>query len=197
MAIDMNNTIWAGSKDGSGIYCFNDMGTPNDPGDDFHERITTSKLDIGSNTPTALAIDRNDYLWIGSEKGVAQIFSASYIINETGFFAQTLNAMKDESVNDIMIDALDYKWIATDNGVWIFDQDGEFVKNITEDNSSLVSNEVLSIASDHRSGIIYIGTKKGLSQVQSLSVEPVQAYDIRCYPQPFKLSRHEELGPAP
>ncbi len=57
----------------------------------------------------------------------------------------------------------------------------------------MIADEVLSITSDTKTGVMYFGTKFGLSSAQSVFVEPAPEYDISCYPQPFIPKKDNEL----
>ncbi len=193
LAIDRNNTKWAGSNSDFGLYYFNEMGTPDNNSDDKYGRLTTSD-NLLSNQQTALEIDNSGQLWVGTTEGVSVVINPQAIINSTNVFVRReINALRNQVVNDILVDALNFKWIATDNGVWVLDQEGEFITNLTTRNSPLVSDKVLSLTTNPSNGKIYIGTKKGLSEVQSLSIKPRQDFDIICYPQPFKPKQDNEM----
>jgi hypothetical protein len=87
---------------------------------------------------------------------------------------------------DIFIDELNNKWIATNNGVWVLNPDGtETIAIINKKNSPLIDDDVYSIIIDGETGIAYFGTKKGLCTASSLSIKPLQSYNISCYPQPY------------
>ena len=55
------------------------------------------------------------------------------------------------------------------------------------------SNTVLSLALDDRTGKVFFGTDNGLSEAMSLSVLPLDAYAIRCFPQPYYNNSDKEL----
>jgi hypothetical protein len=100
----------------------------------------------------------------------------------------------EQNVNDIMIDALNNKWIATSIGVWVLNSDGsDTLAYINTSNSPLPTNEIFGLATDQNTGKIYFSSKYGIYEATSLSVLPGSAYNINCYPQPFNLNTDEEL----
>jgi hypothetical protein len=101
-----------------------------------------------------------------------------------------VKALKDANIRQIMVDALDNKWIATPKGVYVLSPDGaEVITTYTQENSPLPTNDVYSLATNVNTGEIYIGTTKGLFAATSLSIKPVDDYNLVCYPQPFKPAK--------
>jgi hypothetical protein len=193
LGIDNFNTKWLGSYENSGLYYFNEM-DENDPSDDIFGILKTNDGLI-ENKHNAIEVDKEGMVWIGTTEGVSVIINPSNVLNGRAPIVRTsIDALKGKYVNDIMIDALDNKWFATKDGVWVLDPDGaEVLATINKDNSFLHTNEVLSLASDFNSGKVFIGTIQGLYEVSTLSIAPDISYNIKCYPQPFSIGLHEEL----
>ena len=65
----------------------------------------------------------------------------------------------------------------------------EAIHHFTTDNSPLPSNEVRSIATDETTGLVYIGTQKGLVAYQSDATQAQPSFNeskVRAYPNPVR-----------
>lgn len=195
IAIDAAGTKWLGSyrtdADGSGLAWFNDGGTLDDPRDDLWGRITAPSASLPSNTITALATDRTGMLWVGTTAGLAVLVNPTVVLSGGTPFLRTVRELRGVAITAITVDALDNKWIATSNGIWVIADDGvSILGTITQTQyPALLSNDVRSLATDPYRGLLYIGTERGINVVQTLAIEPEQHYDLRLYPQPFDPDR--------
>jgi hypothetical protein len=98
-------------------------------------------------------------------------------------------------VNDIAIDAINQKWIATENGLFVLSEDGaDLVATFTSRNTIFQSSLIKTVAIDKATGIVYVGTDEGLYSGQTSIVNPAPDYSaIRCFPQPFKPEIHQSV----
>ena len=71
------------------------------------------------------------------------------------------NIFQNIKINDILVDYSNKKWIATDQGIFVFNSESKTIESIKADNSPLQSNNVLSINMD-KQGDIFILTDYGL-----------------------------------
>ncbi|HEY1113060.1 MAG TPA: T9SS type A sorting domain-containing protein, partial [Chitinophagaceae bacterium] len=101
-----------------------------------------------------------------------------------GGFANYL--FKGEEVRSIAVDGADRKWIATRNGVWLVNPDGDKVlAHFNENNSPLFSNDVRSIAIDPATGEVYFATARGILSFRGTATEPEATNDnLLVYPNP-------------
>jgi hypothetical protein len=149
---------------------------------------------LPSNNILSIAKDKNGFIWVGTDNGIAVIqcpqliFTNSCeatlpVVNEGGF-ANYL--FKGEEIRSIAVDGADRKWIATANGVSLVNRDGDKVlQHYNETNSGLLSNDVRSIAINGNTGEIFFGTSKGLSSFKGTATEPaVTTENILIYPNP-------------
>ncbi len=209
IAIDNHGTKWLGSNKrigSQGLMLFNEMGTLDDESDDLCQVFTSSDIqELTSQKVNSIKIDQSGWVWVGTSKGVV------YFINPEAFIYDNLNPASSMipvqmrgvdgtldgvgiDVSDIMIDPQNRKWFSSGDGVWVYDEDGaELLARITKENSPLPSNDVKSIEIDKNTGIVYFGTEEGLYIARSLSVEPVEDYNISAYPQPFNLGKHKQV----
>lgn len=183
--VDDQNRKWIATSNADGLFCFDQGGSLESLADDrwryFKQGLGRGNLP--SNKITSMASDRNGFLWVGTDKGVAVIQCGEDLFNSPACeailpvvqqdnFAGRLLA--DEQINDIKIDGADRKWMATNNGVWLLSGDGQKVINqFTSSNSNLLDNEVFSIVIEPKSGEVFFMTKKGISSFRGTSTEPV------------------------
>jgi len=186
IAVDNNGTVWAGSPSGSGVLAYNDRNSP-DADDDLCNVVRTSNTQLSDNVVSCIRADRSGAIWIGTAKGVAVISSPSTLSNTSVPYVRRISSLSTTVVNDIYVDALNYKWIATTGGVFVLNEDGtEVIAAITKSNTPLLDDNVRTVAIDALSGLAYFGTTNGCSVAQTSSLRPLDAFAIRCYPQPFK-----------
>ena len=194
--IDKSNTKWFGTWRGTQMLAFNDGGTPNTPSDDTWYATSTEQITEGQSCVVA---DKQDYIWVGTPKNLYTILNPSIILSKSATAPRLTidknRLLADQTINAIAVDALNYKWIGTNNGVWVLDeQGGKVLQQFTTQNSPIASNSVFAVAIDDNSGKVYFGTDNGLSVAQTLSVRPNTDFtEMRCFPQPFIPQQDNEL----
>lgn len=159
---------------------------------------------LPSSTVFCLAKDLDDEIWVGTDKGVAVFYSPENLFTGANFDAQQILLEQDghvqilletESVLAIAVDDANRKWIATSkSGVFLMSADGTTqIKHFDESNSPLFSNNVKSIAINHKTGEVYFGTSKGIISYRGTATEAYEDFtDVYAFPNPVK---HEYEGP--
>jgi len=204
MEVDLNGTKWVGSSGpdvklyGSetpiGLTYYNDRMTLGDKTDDICGLLTTNNSDLSSNTQSAIALDKQGTLWIGTVSGLNRLINPSAVLGNSTPIIVNVRAMSNQNIREIVIDALDNKWIATADGLFVLDPEGEEVlMTFNKDNSPLPTNELYSLEYDENSGKIYIGTDQGMYSLQTSAVKPIESYSVKTYPQPFDNQRDDLL----
>lgn len=184
ITVDDQNRKWIVTSNNDGLICFDQGASLESLADDrwryFKQGLGRGNLP--SNKITCIASDRNGFMWVGTDKGVAVIQCGEDLFNSSACeailpvvqqdnFAGRLLA--EEQINDIAIDGADRKWMATTNGVWLLSADGQKVINqFTSSNSGLLDNEVFSIVIDPISGEVFFMTKKGICSFRSTATAP-------------------------
>ncbi len=193
MAIDGAGNKWAGSTGGSGLVVWNDKGTT-DRTDDLCNAIRTSNTQLPDNVISVIRTDRTGALWVGTAKGVAVISSPTTVSNTSVPFVRRITALAALVVNDIFVDALNYKWVATNVGVFVLNEDGtEVLAEITKTTAPLLDENVRCVAVSSKTGRAYFGTSFGCTVAQTSSIEPSANYELSVRPQPFQLQRDAEV----
>ena len=148
-------------------------------------------------------------MWIGTDKGLFVIDDAEEFF-KNGIFKQIKIAREDGTgladylMNGIYIKALDIdaanrKWVGTlDNGVFLISADGlETIHHFTTENSPLPSNYIESIAINHNTGEVFIGTDKGIASYKSNATRPEEKLEkgiIHAYPNPVKSNYNGNIS---
>lgn len=201
LEIDLEGTKWLGSDEAStneGLLLFNENGTLEDDSDDICMTIRVSDLnELPDNKVTALSIDKNGWMWVGTPRGVVYFLNPGAIRftnDPDDLVPVTAQIFDGINVVDIKVDAVNNKWIASTDEIKIFDPDGtELIATINSNNSPLPNSGINALEIKEETGEVFIGTETGLFKVKTLFSKPLEAYDFEIYPQPFNPNEHSEL----
>jgi hypothetical protein len=99
-------------------------------------------------------------------------------------------SLQPVNISCMAVDALNRKWIGSDQGLLLLSSDGtSVIATYNSTNSLLLSNNVLSIAVDDAHGMIYVGLDIGLMAFSTSAVQPNTDFSVlRVYPNPFIAS---------
>jgi len=196
--IDDSDQKWAVlTTGGGGLLVYKGAGTPSVSNS---KKLTTSSGNGGlpSNAVFCLSKDLDGEIWVGTDKGVAVFYSPENVFTGSNFDAQQILIEQDgnvqilletESILAIAIDDANRKWIATaQSGVFLMSADGTTqLEHFDESNSPLFSNNVKSIAINHKTGEVYFGTSKGIISYRGTSTESFEDFtDVYAFPNPVK-----------
>lgn len=170
----------------SGLVYFTDADTSNGEVDVTNKTLTTA-TGLASNTVTALEIDRDGDIWVGTDQGITIIAEPRNPRDNRAI--SPVRPLRGQVINTIAVDALNNKWIGTKEGVFYLSQDGTELLahlNVANTDGKLMDNDVKSIAIDGRVGVVYFGTERGLSSLETVAVDPRQNFDeLSIAPNPF------------
>ena len=206
LLVDSYGQKWANiignnaSSGGNGLAVFDDKGTFDDVTDDESRFITTG---VGSgNLPSAsvraIAEDLDQEIWLGTEKGVAVIYSPGSVLTSSNFDAQQILIKQDginqyllesEVVTAIAVDGANRKWIGTESGgLFLMSPDGtQQIANYNEQNSPLLSDQVLALTIDKQTGEVHIGTFRGVISLMGDAITGEGGcHDVLVYPNPVR-----------
>ncbi|MFK5982155.1 MAG: two-component regulator propeller domain-containing protein [Flavobacteriaceae bacterium] len=155
--------------------------------------------DLPSTDIKALAFDNQNRLWIGTRKGLRVLFSAGSFFEEgADTDSKPIIILEDgvpqellflQSITDIEVDGSNNKWVSTaTSGVFYFSPNGqETLLRFTSDNSPLPSDNVLDIAIDSASGVVYFATANGLVGFKGSSTAPQEDLEnVYAFPNPVR-----------
>jgi len=157
----------------------------------------------GANLPSdyvsALQVDRNNQLWIGTNLGLRVLFNTSGVFQQANPVTEQIIILDDEGVpqellfgqfiNDIEVDGANNKWVATAaSGVFYFSPDGkETLAHFTKDNSPLPDNNVVDVTVDDSTGAVYFATPRGLLEYKGTATGPENDLEsIIAFPNPVR-----------
>lgn len=144
--------------------------------------------------------DNNGDVWVGTSAGPIILSNLSNIMNNNyrctrvkvprndgTNYADYL--LEDESVNDIVVDGANRKWLATSSsGLYLVNENGtEILENHTTENSMIPSNLIYDMDMDDASGEIFIATDKGVASYRSDVSEVAKDYNnVVVFPNPVR-----------
>ena len=156
----------------------------------------------GGNLPTtvvtALKIDNNNQLWVGTKKGLRVLYNPDSAFNEENPSVDEIIVIDDgipnellyqQFISDIEVDGANNKWIGTiSTGLYFFSENGqETIYHFTKDNSPLPSNNILDLSIDDSNGKVYIATDNGLVAFKSGgSKSNTDLESVFAYPNPVR-----------
>ena len=156
---------------------------------------------LPSESVFCFAEDLDGEIWIGTNEGLAVLFSPENIFEPNRSFDASIividedgdgngeRVLGSESINDIEIDGSNKKWFATQNsGVFFTSASGRTqLQRFSRDNSPLPSNSVRDIAINPNTGMVYFGTVQGIVSYQGQATEGEKTMtDVFAYPNPVK-----------
>jgi Two component regulator propeller len=187
IVVDIDNRKWIVAREGGGLICFDDAGTMDRTNDDRWRLFRQGKSNgnLPSSNVLTVAADKNGFVWVGTDRGVAVIqcgedmFNSAAceailpVVKQDNFAGQLL---AEEYVNDIQVDAADRKWVATQNGVWLLGADGQkTIHRFTAANSGLLDDVVYSIAIQQETGEVFFFTRSGIASFRGTATSPATA----------------------
>jgi len=171
ISIDNLGNKWLATRD-FGAIIFNENGE--------RSQSLVAQADLGdlpSNVVKAIISDRNNRIWIGTEKGLVRFSNVGGIFEAETYEANPILIQLEggtgeeqaqpllgiEQVNTIAIDGADNKWFGTNSAAVGTNPSGrEELFNFNTTNSPLPSNEILKIRVDNSTGKVYFATTKGI-----------------------------------
>ena len=194
-----------------GFFGFDTNGTLNIVDDDSHLlRTSITNQDGKTVIPYqfyCMTEDQDRQIWCGTNEGLFVITRPQDWFEDDFTFHQIKRNRNDGSgfadyllagvnVTCIAVDPANRKWIGTmDNGLYLVSHDGqETIYHFTADNSSLLSNQIHSIAINANSGKVMIGTDLGLCSFEEQVTESENVFtkeNIVVYPNPVRPSTNE------
>lgn len=199
IVIDRNNNIFIATvKDGIVAYSANTNSSAlissNINGVDFPDSFNPNPI------ITALEIDQNSQLWIGTDEGLrvmsnpSSIFQENASVNVSPIIIEDVDGLAQELlfeqfITDITTDGANNKWISTaDSGVFQVSPNGREILNIfNEENSPLPTNSVRTVAINDETGEVFFGTTSGLLSYSSfITSENDDLENLRAFPNPVR-----------
>jgi len=181
-----------------GIVVFDEGADIFDDEEDQYRIITNSESlgGLQSERVYCIAEDLDGEIWVGTKDGIAVFYCASQVFGNgcnasrpiVQVDGENRYLMQEQIVRAIAIDGGNRKWIGTDNGLRLFSADGkQDLAFYTAENSPLLSNKILSLAYDEKSGKLFISSEKGINSFQTQAIGGSSVHgDVLVYPNPIR-----------
>ena len=199
IVIDKNNRKWVNVVRNRrvGVFVFDDKGQAPFA---YHSSSFTDQQgnSVNANGYFCVAEDLNGTIWVGTDNGPISFTNPTQVaqgrcnrvVISGGDTSEPYYLLYGEKVTAIAIDGGNRKWFGTEgDGVFCVEIDGQDVKvtNFTTDNSMLISDVITSIAIDHSTGEVFIGTDKGLVSYMGEAIAGKTDYsNVYAYPNPVR-----------
>jgi len=201
MVSDKDQNLWFATET-NGLFGYNYSETIDNIGDDLHINLTTGDYSgaLPSENVTALAVDLDGELWIGTDAGFAVLYNTtgSFTANPGDYNAQRIKVRFEGNVEyvlgsthitDIEVDGGNRKWMATAGaGLVLLSSDGsEIISQFTKENSALISNNIYDIKMNQETGELFIITDLGLVSYRSdASQDDADYSSTKVFPNPVR-----------
>ncbi len=197
LEIDDQGYIWCTTKNANGLLVYNPGNAVTSAADDRWKQYKAGSGigNLPSNQVNCTALDKNGFIWVGTDRGIGIIQCNNQVFTTAGCdailpvvqqdrFAGLL--FKDENVQTIAVDGADRKWIGTKNGVWLISATGEkIIYKFSTSNSPLLGNDISKISIDPNSGEVFIATNNGVCSFRSTATEGVTTQQkVLVFPNP-------------
>ncbi|MCD6202204.1 MAG: T9SS type A sorting domain-containing protein [Bacteroidales bacterium] len=208
IVITDNAYKWVLLPRGHGLFVFDDNNTPENASDDRAKRMAVIDQEGAShNNLFAIAKDKNEYIWVGSDQGPLVYYSPFQVFDQPVLPAHRIKVPRNDGSNladyllstelitCITVDGADRKWFGTQkSGAFLISPDGlAQIHHFTSSNSPLPSDNIQSIAIEPTTGEVFFGTDKGVISYRGTatdgSSDHSQAY---AFPNPV---RENYIGP--
>ncbi len=196
--IDGSDNKWIRypKNNGGGIVVFNENLPVGKQYKYLTDQVGQGKLP--SMGTSCLSKDINGAIWVGTDKGIAVFNNPTQILNSTSYEATTpvfenQPLLHDKAVKCITIDGANRKWIGTDAGVWLFNEDGsKEIANFNIDNSPLPSNNIYDIEICKTTGEVFFATDAGIISYRGDATDPLtintneaSEFKVKIFPNPI------------
>ncbi len=205
--IDDADQKWIQVPQGNGLFVYNHGASIDNAGDDRWKWFQTGRGsgNLPSNAVNCMVKDKDGFIWLGTDKGIAIIQCPADVFTTNGCEAFQPIVQQDnfagflfenEDVRAIAVDAANRKWVGTRNGVWLISADGEKVlERFTAENSPLLSNAIIRIAIDPKTGEVYFSTFNGICSYRGGATEASENPDkVIVFPSPVPPGYNGNIG---
>lgn len=178
--IAKNGYKWIILPRGHGLFILDDNNTPELFNDDRYKKmLVKNEENTVVSVVYSIADDLDGNIWVGTDQGPLIYFNPEKVFeadlnavrikvprNDGTGFANYL--LENEMITSIAVDGANRKWLGTNNsGAHHVSPDGtQEITNYNEENSPILSNSILSLAIDNKTGDIWFGTSKGIQSIR-------------------------------
>lgn len=198
--IDSTFYKWIILPRSNGLIVFDDNGTLDNASDDRKISLNINNgTSVSSNQINCIAQDLENSIWIGTDKGIKVFYNPENIFENNAPAPQNIlieqdgyvqNLFEFENVSCIAVDGANQKWIGTSKaGLFVMSSDGtRELFRYTESNSPLLSNTIMDVAIDNKTGEVFIATDKGIVSYRGFATMGGEtiADEVTIFPNPVR-----------
>jgi hypothetical protein len=186
---------------GYGLFILDDNNTPENFSDDRYKKMIVKDSE---NRPvsivSSIAEDLDGNVWVGTDQGPMIYYNPERV------FDSDMNAyrikiprndgtdladymLSTESIMSIAIDGANRKWLGTSgSGAYLLSSDGTTqLRHFNEENSPILSNSIVSLAVDNKTGEVWFGTLKGVQSVRGDAITGGENFgNVYTFPNPVR-----------
>jgi hypothetical protein len=136
--------------------------------------------------------DKKGTMFVGTNQGIAVCYDPFSILNPgsdliTPIF-EGFPILYERNVLSIEVDGGNRKWVGTNDGLWLFNEDlTKVIEYFDTDNSPLLSDYVMDIQIHELSGEVFFATQEGIVSYRGTATEGDDKYsDVKVFPNPVK-----------
>lgn len=193
LEIDDFGYIWVPVRQ-QGIVLIDPNGTPETNADDVSTRVSTEqgRGALASGNVNVVKKDLEGAVWAGTATGVSVFYNPSGLLYGGGGDAicpvyNQRCLLQEEEITAIAVDGANRKWFGTSGGgVFLFNAEGnEQIHAFNTENSPLLSDFILDIDIDDRTGEVFFATENGIiSYVSDATEGRPDNSKVTAYPNP-------------
>lgn len=200
ITIDMYGNFWMPAfGNNGGCYIYNPGENVMSSADDQVLFLSSNNSELPTNIVNTASVDLDGALWLGTNEGPVVFDCGSDPFDLTNCQGSRIKVtqdsivallLADQDILAISIDGANQKWLGTRNGLFVQSSDGkEEINRFNESNSPLFDNRIRDLAYNDESGIMYIGSDKGVQAIKTESTKAApfhQESNVLVYPNPVE-----------
>ncbi len=185
-----------------GLLAWDTGSDPLSPADDRGRvfNVGANGQGLPNGNVTSVVRDREGRMWIGTRRGLAVVFSPGSAFGSDPALAQPVVPtteladgsldflLRDADVRALAVDPAGRIWVGTSSGAFLLNAEGDGIQlRLTADATPLPSDDILDIAIDARTGLVYFVTENGLYSYKGDATGPdLASEELRLSPNPYR-----------
>ncbi len=201
IVIAKNGYKWITLPRGYGLFVLDDNNTPENFNDDRAKKMLVEDGEGKIiSVVYSIAEDLDGNIWVGTDQGPLVYYNPQRIFDGEARASRIKIPRNDgtgladyllgtEAVTAIAVDGANRKWLGTSgSGAYLVTSDGtKTLKNFNEQNSPILSNSVVSLAVDNKTGDVWFGTSKGIQSYRNNATAGEENFsNVYSFPNPVR-----------